>query len=105
MSTHPYTNVGILQNKDLKMTVTTVRSNCGKFNVNFKGGCVIPIDFDYVCLSCRGESTLRHERSETMHGRVCGDCGGELSRHITQAPTLDADYHDRCKSHNLGWES
>ena len=82
--------------------------NSGKelgFNINFRGGCDLVMGFEYVCLTCREHTTIQHRRSDPMHGRPCTQCAGTLSRYHDEAPCLDADYHDGCKSHNIGWDT
>lgn len=84
--------------------VKTVRSELGgKFNINFRGGCTITQDFEYICLTCKEQQVIRHERSDKMHGRECG-CGGKLTRYHDKPPALDGDYHDSCRSENIGWD-
>ena len=62
------------------------------------------MDWDYVCLGCSEITTISHLRTDTMRGRECPHCKGQLSRHISAAPALDADFHESQKSHNLGWD-
>jgi DNA-directed RNA polymerase subunit RPC12/RpoP len=61
-------------------------------------------DWEYKCYGCAEEVTISHTRMESMRGRECPHCKGELGRMITAAPALDADFHEGQKSHNLGWD-
>lgn len=60
-------------------------------------------DWGYVCEDCKDLSVLTHKTSDDMHCHKCKKCGGDLLRHINKAPSLDADYHDSCRTHNIGW--
>lgn len=93
------------------MTTTTVREEWedkdGKtvgYNVRFKGGCTIAVNFEYVCLTCDEHTVIMHRRSDPMKGRQCTKCQGELSRYHDKPPMMDADYHDSQLTHNLGWD-
>lgn len=74
------------------------------FNINIKGGCNMDVSFEYVCLTCKEHIILQHKRSEPMKGRKCTECEGNLARYHDKPPTLDADYHDSCRSYNIGWD-
>ena len=94
------------------MTATTERrewlDDNGKehsFTVNFKGGCTITHSYEYVCLRCAEHVVLNHKRNEDMTHRKCIECEGDLSRYISAPPALDADFHDSCRSYNIGWET
>ena len=73
-------------------------------NIRFKGGCDLVQGFEYICLSCREQVTIQHKRSDKMRDRGCTKCEGVLSRFHDKPPALDGDYHDRCRSENIGWE-
>jgi len=75
------------------------------YTVNFRGGCNIEINFEYVCLTCKEHTVIQHKRNEPMKGRPCTKCQGTLARYHEEAPCLDADYHDGGKSHNIGWDT
>ncbi len=64
------------------------------------------IPFDYKCSKCGHISVIDQRRKDDMRHRKCKQrgCGGLLSRYITKAPLLDADYHDSRKYHNIGWD-
>jgi len=74
------------------------------FTTNFKGGCTISVDFEYVCLDCGEHEIVHHKRSDTMAGRECTNCSGLLARYHDKPPMMDADYHDSQLTHNLGWD-
>jgi DNA-directed RNA polymerase subunit RPC12/RpoP len=74
------------------------------FKINYKGSsCIIP--FEYRCLECGEHTTIEQARKDDMRGRECPHCKGELVRYIGKPPSLDADYHESQKTHNLGWDS
>lgn len=74
------------------------------YTVNFRGGCDMVMGFEYVCLTCAEHTVIQHKRSDPMKGRSCTKCEGVLSRYHDEAPRLDADYHEGCLSHNIGWD-
>ncbi len=74
------------------------------FKINYKGNSLV-IPFDYKCYECGDISIIEHKRSEDMRNRKCKKCEGELSRYITKAPCMDADYHDSLRTYNIGWGS
>ena len=74
------------------------------FTVNFKGGCTITHSYEYVCLRCTEHVVLKHKRNEDMTHRKCKECEGNLARYISAPPALDADFHDSCRSYNIGWD-
>lgn len=75
----------------------------GNITVKFSGEGVAQ-DWDYRCYDCGKDTVIAHTRLETMRGRECPCCKGELGRRITSAPALDADFHESQKAHNLGWD-
>ena len=74
------------------------------YTVNFRGGCDMVMGFEYVCLTCAEHAVIQHKRSDPMKGRSCTKCAGVLSRYHDVAPMMDADYHDSCRSYNIGWD-
>ena len=71
--------------------------------VNFRGGCTITHSYEYVCLTCKEHAVIKHQRNEDMTHRSCTKCAGNLARYISSPPALDADFHDSCRSYNIGW--
>lgn len=74
------------------------------YKVTYKGGSRL-VNFEYICYGCHDISFIEHKRSEDMRHRTCEKCGDLLSRHITSAPRLDADYHEAHLTRNIGWDS
>ena len=72
------------------------------FKINYKCSGMLK-DWPYICEDCKDTSILTHKTSDDMSCHECKKCGGHLLRHITVAPSLDADYHDSCRTHNIGW--
>lgn len=72
------------------------------FKINYKGSSY-EVPFEYKCLDCEEHCTIEHKRSDTMRGRECPKCKGELSRYIGKAPSLGADYHVDQLTRNIGW--
>jgi hypothetical protein len=74
------------------------------YTVNFRGGCTITHSYEYVCLTCHEHSVIKHQRNEDMTHHKCTKCESPLSRFISAPPGLDADFHDSCRSYNIGWD-
>lgn len=74
------------------------------FKITYKGNSLV-IPFDYKCYECGDISVIEQKRSDDMNHRICEKCGGKLSRYITSAPMLDADYHESHLARNIGWSS
>lgn len=75
--------------------------------ITYKGAGIVK-PFEYICTECRHECEIEQRRSEPMDNHECPDCSSKknkvfLVRHITEAPKLDADFHDAGKSRNIGW--
>jgi hypothetical protein len=74
------------------------------FKINYKGTDCRGTLFLYICPSCAWEQEVTHPASKEHHEK-CPSCQSfELVKKPT-APALDADYHDSCLSHNIGWDS
>ncbi len=74
------------------------------FKINYTGS-GIPMPFEYVCGTCREQCEITQKRTEVMSGRPCPSCkDGVLLRYLSAPPALDADFHDRGKAHNIGWD-
>jgi hypothetical protein len=73
------------------------------FKINYKGTDCRGTLFLYRCPSCECEKEVTHPASEEHH-EMCLCNRAELIKKPT-VTALDADYHDGCKSHNIGWES
>lgn len=72
--------------------------------INYTGA-GIPMPFEYICGTCKERCEVVQKRTEAMSGRPCPICGlGTLLRYLSAPPALDADFHDRSKSHNIGWD-
>lgn len=74
------------------------------FKVNYRGDYTMLHSYEYKCTSCDETHILRHKIKELDEPHACPCCGGRLKRHITTVPALDADFHDDCKSFNIGWD-
>lgn len=74
------------------------------FKINYKGSSYI-LPFEYQCMSCEEHTIVEHLRKDSMKGRVCPKCGGELVRYMGKPPALGADYHESMKFRNIGWTS
>jgi len=72
------------------------------FKITYRGSSY-DVPFDYKCTACELICTVEHKRCETMHGRECPKCKGELTRYISKAPSLGADYHVDQLTRNIGW--
>lgn len=72
--------------------------------INYKGS-GFPRPFEFKCPSCGHECEVEQRPSDPMDNHDCPACmESKLIRHHTGAPSMDADWHDSQKSHNLNWD-
>ena len=72
------------------------------FKINYKGTDCRGTTFLYYCGKCTHEQEETHPASEEPMV-VCPECHYTMNKKPT-AVNMDADYHDGCKAHNIGWD-
>ena len=71
--------------------------------INYKGTDCRGTTFLYLCGKCNHEQEEVHKASDDPL-IVCTECQYSMNKKPT-AINMDADHHDSCLYHNLGWSN